>query len=120
LAAREYAIAAIDNIEQDSVDRIDLARLCNVQKWLLPAFSQLCLRKESLTAKEADRLEIETYADLCKVREIVIRATAESKGQNQTSSATVERMRSNLEKCLKACKGLGLGKSYADQFRNVY
>jgi len=122
-AAREYAIAAIDKIKQDPLDRIDIARLCKVEKWKLPAFTDLCLRTNPLTAQDARRLNLETFADLCKVREMLKKeeltarslkrdgkglagAGAESRGNLPLDP---EKLRADAERFLRACKGLDLG-----------
>ncbi|KAG8913513.1 hypothetical protein FRC02_005451 [Tulasnella sp. 418] len=49
---REYAIQEIEKLKPAPVDSILLARKCNVDKWLKPAYIQLCNRTEPITADE--------------------------------------------------------------------
>ncbi|KAG8924916.1 hypothetical protein FRC02_010101 [Tulasnella sp. 418] len=66
---REHAIREIESIKPPPVDLILLARRCQVEKWLRPAYLELCKRPETITADEGRLLGIDLFAALCHIRE---------------------------------------------------
>ncbi|KAG9022898.1 hypothetical protein FRB95_013998 [Tulasnella sp. JGI-2019a] len=70
-ALREHAIEVFDNRfhNQDALDRIELARRCDVAKWFQPAYRQLCERPESLSLDEAWRLGISQFVAISRIRD---------------------------------------------------
>jgi len=66
---RDYTIREIDKLTQPPIERIELAIKCSVEKWLLPAYEQLCNRADRLTLQEAERLGMIRYHIISQIRE---------------------------------------------------
>jgi len=66
---REWIIQELDKRSLPPVDRIDLAMKCSVQRWLLPAYLELCTREGHLTLQEAVKLGIVNYHTVSRIRE---------------------------------------------------
>ncbi|KAG8936147.1 hypothetical protein FRC02_004175 [Tulasnella sp. 418] len=66
---RDLAIKNIDTLKPSPIDAILLAQKFLVQQWLKPAYVQLCARLEPLSAEEGERLGVQAFVDLAKLRE---------------------------------------------------
>ncbi|KAG8739641.1 hypothetical protein FRC10_005377 [Ceratobasidium sp. 414] len=68
---RAYAIDALSPrcSELPPIDRIEVARACNVPEWATGAIDELCEREEPITLEEANRLGVETFGDVSRRRE---------------------------------------------------
>lgn len=71
--ARQYCIDQINKNcrNQDLVQRVRLALMCDVDEWLVPAYMRLCVRPEPITAREMNLLGPDRVAALCAIRELI-------------------------------------------------
>ncbi|KAG9045171.1 hypothetical protein FS837_006939, partial [Tulasnella sp. UAMH 9824] len=68
--AREYIVRQIENLPKlDPAWRIELAKTYDIPKWLHPMYLKLCMREESLSAEEGERLGTPTAIAICNIRE---------------------------------------------------
>ncbi|KAG9000047.1 hypothetical protein FRB94_005676 [Tulasnella sp. JGI-2019a] len=76
-ATRDHAITVFDTQfkEQNPFSRLELALTCKVAKWFKPVYRQLCERTSSLTLDEAERLGIQRYVAITRIREEIHRRT---------------------------------------------
>lgn len=63
------AMNKLDNIPFDPVSKAELAHLCDVKKWLRPAYEEICLRGPALEVEEALRIGWGSAYKLIKIRE---------------------------------------------------
>ncbi|CAE6425374.1 unnamed protein product [Rhizoctonia solani] len=66
---REYAIQCLEKRDLTPIERIELARECNVLSWSKEALDELCARDELITRAEADILGLGTFFELASRRE---------------------------------------------------
>ncbi|KAG8692500.1 hypothetical protein FRC08_009736, partial [Ceratobasidium sp. 394] len=55
--------------ELPPIERIEVARVCNVPEWVSGAIDELCEREDPITLEEANRLGVETFGDISRRRE---------------------------------------------------
>lgn len=71
---RCYVITQMDiQIKAGSVhplDRVDVATKCRVPEWVVPAYTELCERQNSLTVDEASHMSLPRLMAVCRIREI--------------------------------------------------
>ncbi|KAK2464830.1 hypothetical protein APHAL10511_003129 [Amanita phalloides] len=65
------AVSEIDDLDGaiDPIERILLAKRLKVNRWLAPAYATLCSRPDPITASEAEKLGMYTFATLVAARE---------------------------------------------------
>jgi len=67
---RRHAISKMEHIQQvDPVDKLVLARRFNVSQWLLPSFTEILQRSNSLDHRAVDSLGVETVLRLVAIRD---------------------------------------------------
>ncbi|KAG8949671.1 hypothetical protein FRC04_008417 [Tulasnella sp. 424] len=68
---RERIILQMDKIIStvDAMDRIDTSLKCRVEKWLHPAYEELCKRATGLSDVEAERLGLRRSTAIWRIRE---------------------------------------------------
>ncbi|KAG8943591.1 hypothetical protein FRC03_002432 [Tulasnella sp. 419] len=66
---RDYSIRKIEEYKLNPMDSILLAAKCRVEKWLKPAYTELCIRADPLTIEDATHLGLLLFAFLCQLRE---------------------------------------------------
>jgi hypothetical protein len=67
---REYAIGCLEKRDLPPMERIKLARECNVPVWSEEALDELCAQDGLVTLAEADVLGLETFFELASRREV--------------------------------------------------
>ncbi|CEL57761.1 hypothetical protein RSOLAG1IB_02505 [Rhizoctonia solani AG-1 IB] len=67
---REYAIRCLEKRDLPPMERIKLARECNVPVWSEEALDELCAQDGLVTLAEADVLGLETFFELASRREV--------------------------------------------------
>ncbi|KAG8919850.1 hypothetical protein FRC02_001334 [Tulasnella sp. 418] len=71
---RARAIREIERLKPCAALSIHLAQNCDVPHWLEPAYIDLCLRSEPITAEEGTLIGIQTLTTICQIREKVVSA----------------------------------------------
>ncbi|KAG9094359.1 hypothetical protein FRC06_010884 [Ceratobasidium sp. 370] len=68
---RAYAVNALSSrsSELSPVERIEVARACDIPEWVSGAIDELCEREERITLEEANRLGVEVFGDVSRRRE---------------------------------------------------
>jgi len=66
---RQYAIKRIEEQEVNSAATVRIAKRCNVDSWLFPAYVALCERTESLSLQEGMDLGLHDVVIITKLRE---------------------------------------------------
>ncbi|KAF8708397.1 BTB/POZ domain, partial [Rhizoctonia solani] len=66
---REYAILCLEKRDLTPIERIELARECNIPLWSREALNELCARDELITLAEASILGLDTFFELAHRRE---------------------------------------------------
>jgi hypothetical protein len=72
-ALRTYAIKHLERAALSPIERIRIARECNLQEWEEPAYAELSEREEMISPDEAGVLGLETYINISRRREEVLR-----------------------------------------------
>jgi len=66
---RRFMIQELDPRVEDPITRLELAEICEIREWLVPAFARLCVRSEPFTTEEARRIGYERVLHAWRVRD---------------------------------------------------
>ncbi|KLO08703.1 hypothetical protein SCHPADRAFT_858756 [Schizopora paradoxa] len=64
------AVVRLDDVSLEPVSKAQLGNLCDVKRWLRPAYEALCTRAEALTVEEGEKIGWGPAFKLLKIREI--------------------------------------------------
>ncbi|KAG5641558.1 hypothetical protein DXG03_004785 [Asterophora parasitica] len=88
----------LHGLQRSPIEKVLLARMCNVAEWLRAAYVELVERKASLSVEEAATIGYETTIRLCGVRER--RLSQDSNGVGGSCSLVNEAMKVELGEVL--------------------
>ncbi|QRV79084.1 hypothetical protein RhiJN_07099 [Ceratobasidium sp. AG-Ba] len=89
---RTFAIARLESMQLDAIDRIRYAREFGIPTWEIPAYEELCGREEPITEDEAIVLGIGVFVQVAKIRESEQRRRGENKHQGETCPETTKKV----------------------------
>lgn len=73
-AVRELALNQLANVIMGPVDRVMLAKRCNIWKWLRSGYTDLATRSEMISLEEAERIGYPVAHALYRAREEAFRS----------------------------------------------
>ncbi|KAG8768183.1 hypothetical protein FRC12_005727 [Ceratobasidium sp. 428] len=68
-ALRNFSISRLERASLSPVQRIQLARECNIESWKEPAYNELCTRDGAISNSEARVLRTEAFVTIARRRE---------------------------------------------------
>ncbi|KAG8755577.1 hypothetical protein FRC12_010851 [Ceratobasidium sp. 428] len=68
-ALRNFSITRLERASLSPIQRIQLARECNIEYWKEPAYNELCTRDETISKSEARVLRTEAFVTIARRRE---------------------------------------------------
>lgn len=98
-SVRDYIIRQLDPVvvNLNPFDRVDIADRCRVEKWLVPAFAQICAREAPPTAEEGSRLGLHRFTAIWRIREQKLKDDAMRAGNARFSRKARPSVGSELE-----------------------
>ncbi|QRV93756.1 hypothetical protein RhiJN_21774 [Ceratobasidium sp. AG-Ba] len=94
---RTFAIAKLESMQLDAIDRIRYAREFGIPAWEIPAYEELCGREEPITEDEAIVLGIGVFVQVAKIRESEQRRRGENRHQGETCPETMKKASQVIE-----------------------